>query len=206
VESKTLPLCEIDLAEWRKIAQNLDVIAIDFSDGVLLLATAEKIYRVDAPLAETVTTLEGKILLCYDCKTLYKEESLNALRHLKLYDLMLAAYLVNSSKSNYEMGTLVSDYLGVLSDATLPRITYFLSLYKEIDKALCESGQASLLHDMEMPLAEVLADMEQRDKNDSTRKTAPLKPAEDAVHLDNSELTPDETVEAAIAIIEERRK
>lgn len=59
---------------------------------------------------------------------------------------------------------------------------------------------------IETTLEEVLADMEQRDKNDSTRKTAPLKPAEDAVHLDNSEMTPDETVEAAIAIIEERRK
>ena len=59
---------------------------------------------------------------------------------------------------------------------------------------------------IETTLEEVLADMEQREKHDSTRKTAPLKPAEDAVHLDNSELTPDETVEAAIAIIEERRK
>lgn len=55
-------------------------------------------------------------------------------------------------------------------------------------------------------LEEVLADMENRDRNDSTRKTAPLKPAEDAVHLDNSEMTPEETLAAAIAIIEEKRK
>ena len=55
-------------------------------------------------------------------------------------------------------------------------------------------------------LEEVLADMENRDRNDSTRKTAPLKAAEDAVLLDNSDLTPDETVAAAIAIIEEKRK
>ena len=159
-ESKTLPLCEIHLSDWQKIAQDADVIALDFSDGAILLATEEKICRVSASVDEIASTLEGKTAVCYDCKSLYKEESLKALRRLKLYDLMLAAYLVNSSKSNYEMGTLTSDYLGVLSDVTLPRITYFLSLYKEIDKALCESGQASLLHDMEMPLAEVLADME----------------------------------------------
>lgn len=55
-------------------------------------------------------------------------------------------------------------------------------------------------------LEAVLADMANRDHNDSTRKTAPLKAAEDAVMLDNSGLTPDETVEAAIAIIEEKRK
>jgi len=55
-------------------------------------------------------------------------------------------------------------------------------------------------------LEEVLADVEKRDHNDSTRKTAPLKPAEDAILLDNSELSADETVAAAIAIIEEKRK
>lgn len=59
---------------------------------------------------------------------------------------------------------------------------------------------------IETTLEEVLADVESRDRNDSTRKTAPLKPAEDAVHLDNSEMTPEETLAAAIAIIEEKRK
>lgn len=48
---------------------------------------------------------------------------------------------------------------------------------------------------------EVLADMKERDNNDSTRKTAPAIPAEDAVFLDNSELTAEETVQAALKII-----
>ena len=48
---------------------------------------------------------------------------------------------------------------------------------------------------------EVLADMIARDKNDSSRAVAPLVPAEDAVHLDNSELTLEGTVDAALAII-----
>ena len=59
---------------------------------------------------------------------------------------------------------------------------------------------------IETTLEAVLADVENRDHNDSTRKTAPLKPADDAVLLDNSELSADETVAAAIAIIEEKRK
>ena len=48
---------------------------------------------------------------------------------------------------------------------------------------------------------EVLSDMIERDKNDSTRKTAPAIPAADAVFLDNSDLTFEETVEKALAII-----
>ncbi|MBQ8174780.1 MAG: (d)CMP kinase [Clostridia bacterium] len=51
---------------------------------------------------------------------------------------------------------------------------------------------------------EVLADMIERDKNDSTRKTAPAIPAEDAVFLDNSDLTFAETVERALAIVVEK--
>ncbi len=48
---------------------------------------------------------------------------------------------------------------------------------------------------------EVLSDMIERDKNDSTRKTAPLTAADDAVMLDNSKFTLEETLEAALAII-----
>ncbi|MBO5109677.1 MAG: (d)CMP kinase [Clostridia bacterium] len=51
---------------------------------------------------------------------------------------------------------------------------------------------------------EVLSDMIQRDKNDSGRAIAPAIPAEDAVFLDNSDLTFDETVEAALAMIREK--
>ena len=41
---------------------------------------------------------------------------------------------------------------------------------------------------------EVLADIIKRDHNDSTRAIAPLRPAEDAVHFDNSDKTVAESV------------
>ena len=50
----------------------------------------------------------------------------------------------------------------------------------------------------------VLADIIERDTNDSTRKVAPAIPAQDAVHLDNSDLTIEQTVDAVIKIIEEK--
>ncbi len=48
----------------------------------------------------------------------------------------------------------------------------------------------------------VLADLQARDKRDSERATAPLKPAEDAVLLDTSELTIDEAIARAVSVIE----
>ncbi len=52
----------------------------------------------------------------------------------------------------------------------------------------------------------VLADIIERDRNDSTRKAAPCVPAEDAIHLDNSNLNIEETVEKVIEIIENAKK
>lgn len=50
----------------------------------------------------------------------------------------------------------------------------------------------------------VLEDIKLRDHNDSTRKTAPAIPADDAVMLDNSSLDIDATVDAAIEIIKSK--
>lgn len=57
---------------------------------------------------------------------------------------------------------------------------------------------------IEASYEDVLADMIARDRQDATREIAPAVPAEDAVHLDNSALTFDETVDAAMAIITAR--
>jgi len=52
----------------------------------------------------------------------------------------------------------------------------------------------------------VLADMKQRDLQDSTRAIAPLKQARDAVLLDTSDMTLEESVAAMLAIVERKRK
>lgn len=51
---------------------------------------------------------------------------------------------------------------------------------------------------------EVLADLKQRDYNDSHRAVAPLKPAGDSVLVDTTELNLEESVEKVIAVIQEK--
>lgn len=46
-----------------------------------------------------------------------------------------------------------------------------------------------------VPYEEILRDIQFRDKNDSTRKIDPLRPAPDAVIIDNSDLSLEETVD-----------
>lgn len=51
----------------------------------------------------------------------------------------------------------------------------------------------------------VLDDLIRRDRLDSTREVAPLRPAEDAVHIDSSNLTLDQVVDQVMGLIEAAR-
>lgn len=83
------------------------------------------------------------------------------------------------------------------ADVKIFLISSFETRARRRVKELLEKG-------MEASYEDVLADMIERDKNDSSRAVAPLVPAEDAVHLDNSELTLEGTVDAALAIIRQK--
>jgi cytidylate kinase len=54
---------------------------------------------------------------------------------------------------------------------------------------------------MGLTFAAVLEDVEARDKRDSERATAPLKPADDAVMLDTTDLTADAAIARAISLV-----
>ncbi len=89
----------------------------------------------------------------------------------------------------------------VLPDA---KVKIFLTASAEIRAKrryleLIEKGQDAVYED-------VLADVITRDNNDMNRPIAPLKPAEDSVIADTSELTLQESIDLLIGIIEEKSK
>ena len=57
---------------------------------------------------------------------------------------------------------------------------------------------------IEVTYEEVLSDMRERDRNDSTRSVAPAVAAEDAVLFDNSWMSPDQCTAAIIKLIQEK--
>ncbi len=66
-------------------------------------------------------------------------------------------------------------------------------------KELCEKGLKTSFY-------EVLRDIEYRDENDSSRETAPLRPAPDSIFVDTTEKTLEESYEIICEIIAERLK
>jgi cytidylate kinase len=92
-----------------------------------------------------------------------------------------------------DMGTVVfpeADFKFFL-DASLT--TRALRRYQEIE---AKSGQA---------LEEVEKEMQRRDNNDSTRKLAPLKPADDAIRIDSTNLPVEKVVDLMLSYIEKKR-
>ncbi|MEM6700791.1 MAG: (d)CMP kinase, partial [Bacteroidota bacterium] len=63
---------------------------------------------------------------------------------------------------------------------------------------LLQKGQAT-------PIEEVLTNLQHRDHIDSSRADSPLKQAEDAVVIDNTNLTLEEEVAMVLALVEYRR-
>ena len=87
----------------------------------------------------------------------------------------------------------------VLPDADVKIFMYASSesRAKRRYKELVEKGK-------DVTYEDVLRDMIVRDKNDSERQTAPCRPAEDAVMLDNSDMSVEENVDKVVEIINEK--
>ncbi|MBQ2735155.1 MAG: DNA polymerase I, partial [Clostridia bacterium] len=139
---------------------DMELLAVAPEGEFVFFSNGDRVWRLNGELSSLLPILKEKTLICYDVKTLYKKDIGVFLRECRLFDLMLGAYLVNSSKNNYELKTLVSDYLGELLNADMPCVSYFVRLYRAILEKLRESEQETLLETIEMPLAKVLADME----------------------------------------------
>jgi len=75
--------------------------------------------------------------------------------------------------------------------------------------ATLESRAKRRMKDLEnmgkpLPFDEVLANIKHRDKLDSTRAIAPLRKADDAIVIDNSELPIEEEIDMLVALVRER--
>lgn len=138
-------------------------IALDFTENnsEFVIYDGVKLYGYKGDIAPLLELLSGRQVICHDCKKLYK--SLSKLGcHWRgcALDVMLAAYVVNSGDSSFEIPRLVIEYLGSNFDESVPMPVYIWRLAGVLERAAEESGQAGLLHKIEMPLAGVLADME----------------------------------------------
>lgn len=134
--------------------------AISIDDGKVHVSDGDSVYECDnVELLEDI--LSSKRIIAFDCKEIYKALELKGIKWRACYfDVMLAAYVDDSSQSSFTLEKLVASYLGQVRNSDVPDAAYIAKMWRNIDKKLEESGQQGLFYDIEMPLAAVLCDME----------------------------------------------
>lgn len=147
----------VPYSELREM--NIRAGAVSFGDGSIDVFDGKKTVTAQVSEAEISDFFSDKekIFTVEDSKAVY----LRAGRvKSTLFDVTLAAYVADSSEGNYDISRLALKYLGVVLPERFCRAEVLFDLAKELEKRLEESGQLPLYKNIELPLAAVLADME----------------------------------------------
>ncbi len=167
----------IDFAQSREIStvpqdnfKITDIIDIAYSpdDGKIAMVSGNTAALFDSGNPFVLSVLQNDTpKRVYDCKGLHRFCITQGIE-LKnvVFDAMLAGYLADATGSSYDIDRLMGRYHvaePTLEEGTHPALRTAILHGPVCDALSCEldkTGQMSLLHDIELPLALVLADME----------------------------------------------
>ncbi|MBR2370520.1 MAG: DNA polymerase I [Clostridia bacterium] len=143
------------------------ILSICLSDnGIAELFDGKTVYTYDlntidnASFANILSAIADR-LVCYDCKSIYKFlRKYGIVLKSCLFDVMLGAYVINSGDGSYTLDRLCLSYLGRAMPEGLSDSISAFRLYAPIKQKLETDNCTSLMYDIEMPLASVLAEME----------------------------------------------
>ena len=143
----------------KKIALSIQGDRISIYDGKEL-AFAELKDGSEEAIAEL---LEAADVILHNSKELYKRilaKDINADIKLCAFDVMLAAYALNSSRKDYSLERIYLEYVGSSLDDSVNESIAIFTLFEKMALRIAEEKSEHLLFDIEMPLSLVLADME----------------------------------------------
>ena len=203
----------------RKVSKDLGYIYVD--TGALYRTTALK-FIADGSTPENIKNVEG-ILSATSVSIVFKDgEQRMMLDGKDVTDIIrtpevsmmasavsavpaVRAFLLDTQRKLANENNVLMDGRDI-GTVVLPNATVKIFLTASPEDRATRRYKEMLEKGMEANYDEVLADIIKRDHNDSTRAIAPLRPAEDAIYLDTSGNTFEESVAEIKATIEKRLK
>ena len=201
----------------RTVAKKLDILYVDTGSLYRTIGLFVKMKNVDPKNADAVTAILPEISIEVKYENGAQVNYLNGVNYgdairtpeMSMYASDVSkvpavrAFLLETQKQIARTNSVIMDGRDI-GTVILPNadVKIFLTASAECRakrryKELCERGQTVKYED-------VLAEMNERDAQDSSRAIAPAKPAEDAIFLDNSDLNFDESVNAIIEIVKQK--
>ena len=167
-DSEAVNVQILEPAEFKKLAEGTGEIFIYGNDpDSLIFGLGSKFLKVEKLSQDVLAVLVNPEIkkISHDLKRIKlflkrKEISLEGL----FFDTMIAAYLLNPSKSDYSLENVVWDYLGKSVKAEFldnaQRLVLIKELKVKLENDLQDKSLANLFSQIEMPLVEVLGEME----------------------------------------------
>lgn len=198
----------------KAVAKKLDILYVDTGALYRTIGLFVRSKNIEPTDAEAVTAILPEISIEVKYENSAQVIYLNGINHgdairtpeMSMYASHVSAipavraFLLETQKQIAKTNSVIMDGRDIgtviLPDAD---VKIFLTASAECRamrryNELCARGQSVRYED-------VLAEMNQRDEQDSSRAIAPAKPAEDAIILDNSDLDFDQSVDAIIEIV-----
>lgn len=163
IEVDTPKYKKADIGEVLKTAKNENLCDILFDGEVLYVSADYKVTKCDLNTAKSLLENEKVEKRIYDSKPLHKICQTYGISIKNIgFDTSLAGYLINPSSSEYSLSRFSEEYLIPTPkiDEEYSKIALLSEVNRTLVNKLRETRQDKLLHDIEMPLAEVLASME----------------------------------------------
>ena len=91
-----------------------------------------------------------------------------------------------------------------IGTVVLPHATLKIYQVASVDSRALRRYKEDVAHHRNVTLEEIKKDIERRDYIDSHRENSPLRPAEDAIFLDTSDLTIQEEIDAIISLFRKK--
>ena len=141
-----------------------NIYALSVDDGNMYIYSEGVSVRVKLENARSFLEDDSYKKIVYDSKwyyTFFKDQNIdvNGIH----FDVMLGAYLADSTMGKYDIEHLVSSFLNsVFEEGKTDKARCIYNLYKVLEKSLCDGGMISLLNEVELPLARTLSSMEMR--------------------------------------------
>lgn len=150
----------VSVAELLARDTDIAVISVTEENGrfSLCLLEGDKILCAEGDVTEFAPLFERPVV-CHDCKKLFSILSPHGISANVKFDTMLAAYLLSPGESKYPIGKVTGTFAPELP-VSENEVWLCGRLWPILEKRLDEIGSLSLLSDVEIPLARVLADME----------------------------------------------
>ncbi len=169
----------IDVNDVEKVASVLDKIDIELS-------------------------IDGKVILNgEDVTMLIRTKEVDKLVSPIANNVAVRSFLVNKQRAMANDISIVMDGRDI-GTVVLPSADVKIFQIADVKRRAERRYAEKLQNGEETTLEEVEKELERRDLNDSSRSTGALKPAEDSIFVDTSDMTIEESIDAIIKIVKEK--